>query len=113
MVAKPENLPTFEYTTAALGDLRFGSGSKSASGKVKVDTLSLDGRELRPSSRFWRSFFTRFGLNDSVFRYFEPNEVLERVAERNEDEVLRICIESRDDDEVLLGVTALDRPVLG
>lgn len=104
----------FAYATTTVDAFRLHAARRSDTGKVTVQALAVDGQELTPTPRFWRSFFTRFGLTENVFRYFEPNEVFERVASRNGDQSLRYCVETGDDGKngLLLGVTSLDRPVI-
>ena len=56
-------------------------------------TLLLDGEPVVTTPRFWWSLFTRCGLNDAVFRYFEPSEVFARVAQLDAGRSVRFAIE--------------------
>jgi hypothetical protein len=109
---------SFAYGTACVGDLRLRSSSRSPAGRLRVEELEIDGRPVKPTPRFWRSFFSRFGLSDNVFRYFEPDEVFERVwdklSDREEGARFRYCVEATDGDvpDTLLGVTSTGRPVI-
>jgi len=104
---------SFHYSQASVRDLHVLGVRKTKSSKVSVSSIEIRGDEAKPTPRFWRSFFTRFGIADNVFRYFEPSEVFERIAERLGDDSFRYCIEKGDDGNRLLAVTSLQRPVIG
>ncbi len=109
--------PQFDYGHASVSDLRVRKVQRTPSGKVKLRHLEIKGRPVTASSRFWRSFFTRFGIAENVFRYFSPDEVFERITAQKSDESFRYCIaktgpsESNNDGE-LLAVTNIKRPVI-
>lgn len=43
------------------------------------------------STRFWTSFFAKFGFSDSIFKYFEHQEVFDRICKLKPDTELRFC----------------------
>ena len=103
----------FDYGIASANDLSINSFERTKTGKAKLSRIEIDGREVRPSRRFWRSFFSRFGIAENVFRYFEPHEVFQRISERNRDDNFRYCV--HDDEQhvpTLLAVTSPSRPVI-
>lgn len=104
----------FDYGTAYVSDLQISKMERSKSGKVTLRELEMDGRKVEPTRRFWRSFFTRFGIADNVFRYFEPNEVFERISTRSKDDGFRFCVQQGNGNHTdrLLAVTNLNRPVI-
>jgi len=103
-----------EYGTTTVRELKVTGVRKSRASKVTVDKIEIDGQQMKPTKRFWRSFFNRFGISDNVFRYFDPSEVFERISERAEDDKFRYCIERPNDGgPELLAVSNLRRPVIG
>jgi hypothetical protein len=75
--------------------------------------LTLDGQKVVATSRFWRSLSVRCGLNESIFRYFEPDEVFTRISERSGARKLRFTIEHpHKGDPKLLGVTDEGAPII-
>ena len=56
--------------------------------------LVLDGEPIVTTQRFWWSLFMRCGLNEAVFRYFEPSELFERVSQRDAGRSIRFAIET-------------------
>lgn len=83
-------------------------------GGTKVRGVIIDGESITPSDRFWTSLYSRFGLNKSFFRFFDHQEVFQRVAEVDATGMIRVCIE-RDlntGDSQLLAATGLNRPVV-
>ena len=109
--------PTFTYGTAAVSDLIVHRIERTQSGRTTLKDLEIDGQRVVATRRFWRSFFTRFGIAENVFRYFSPAEVFQRISERNSDDRFRYCIahESNQRGAVshrLLAVSGLKRPVI-
>ena len=83
------------YGHASVRDFRITEVRRTPSNKVLVERLMVHGQQLRPTRRFWRSFFSRFGIADNVFRYFEPDEVFRRISERASDDQLRYTFQRR------------------
>lgn len=104
---------TISYGQTSLRDLAVVASSRSAAGKLNIRKMAVANEEVTPTPRFWRSFFVRFGVADTIFRYFEPAEVFERIAQRASDAPLRYCIE-RDErgGQRLLAVSNPLRPVI-
>jgi hypothetical protein len=104
---------TFDYGFAKVRDLQAVGERRRKAGKATVTSILVAGQKARPTRRFWRSFFMRFGISDSVFRYFEPEEVFQRISERAPDDQLRYCLE-RDAEGLtrLLGVSGPSRGVI-
>lgn len=109
--------PRFTYGFATVSDIQVRKVQRAAGGKVALRDLMIDGVPVRASRRFWRSFFTRFGIAENVFRYFSPDEVFTRIAEVNRDASFRFCIANRSDKDGvtrndLLAVTSPNKPVI-
>lgn len=103
----------FDYGFAKVRELSVASHKTELSGSQKgkfrtvVDSVTINGEELRPSKRFWTSIQCRFGFSANVFRYFDHKEVFDRISERAPDDKIRFCIE-RDPDKntnILLAAT--------
>lgn len=84
---------TFQYGLAKVSNLGIAKARQEKSGKMHVETLEVNGEPLTPSPRFWTSFFHRFGISDTVFRYFDHAEVFDRIAERGKSDTVRYCVE--------------------
>ncbi len=104
---------SFEYGLTEVKALKVCEAVRSGSGRLTVKRMEVDGLRVIPTSRFWKSFFIRFGISESVFRYFQPEEVFERISELASDDLLRYCVE-RDAGGAaqLLAVTNPNRPVI-
>lgn len=107
----------FEYRTFRVNELsvkpKIKEDSTDKASGHRVDRLQLDGESLQPTRRFWKSFAMRFGVAEQIFRYFEPEEVFERISERNINDRLRVCIQrDRDGEGDLLAVTNPQKPVI-
>ncbi|MEM6315221.1 MAG: hypothetical protein AAF743_14105, partial [Planctomycetota bacterium] len=59
--------------------------------------IAIDGETFDATGRFWSSLFHRFGLTGNVFRYFDYDEVFERVVDSSPDDRLRLCVERTPD----------------
>lgn len=80
---------------------------------VRFTALNFNGEDLKPTRRFWRSFFQRFRISENVFRYFEPTEVFTRISQRAANHRIRFCIErNADKPPRLLSATTPGRPMI-
>lgn len=103
---------TFEQKTCDVRDFKIRY-DRDETGNVRFRALAFDGEELKPTKRFWRSFFQRFRISDSVFRYFEPTEVFQRISQRADNHRIRFSIERRAEGQAqLLAVTTPGRPII-
>lgn len=87
---------SFTYGVTNVQDLIVTESRRAASGKLTVNRMQVDHQAVVPTPRFWTSFFHRYGVSESVFRYFQPVEVFNRIAERVSNDELRYCVEQRD-----------------
>ncbi len=110
-------MPRFTYGIASVDDLVVERMQREGNGKVKLRNLKINGQSVHATKRFWRSFFTRFGIAENVFRYFTPAEVFTRIAEVNGDTSFRFCIANHTDKDGrgksdLLAVTSPNRSAI-
>lgn len=104
---------SFEYGLTKVRDLQVASAKRSKSGRLTVGRMEVGGQLVAPTDRFWRSFFIRFGISDSVFRYFDPAEVFERISQQAPDDSLRFCVQHGGDGKSrLLAVSNPNRPMI-
>ena len=91
--------PRIEYGVTSVGDLRVEvePPGDARTRQPAVSRVFIDGEPLRPSPRFWTSFFMRFGIGKSVFNYFDHAEVFARLAERSPSDRLRFVVERNAD----------------
>ncbi len=100
-------LPAIEYRVASLRALKPVKVEEIPEPVQKADDASvarirrkapaqlmLDGEPIVTTQRFWWSLFMRCGLNEAVFRYFEPTELFERVSQRDAGRSIRFAIET-------------------
>ena len=104
---------TFDHGISRIRDFGIHSRRDAKTGKIEIQTIEVAGEQVVPSKRFWKSFFQRFGVSDSIFRYFEPTEVFQRISERAADDLVRYSIERCDEDEPrMLAVSSPNRPLI-
>lgn len=103
----------FHYGYTRVEDMRIAKTETSKTGRITVTQLEVAGEPVEPTQRFWKSFFTRFGVTDNVFRYFTPDEVFERISSRAQNDRLRYCVQ-RDNQggAKLLAVSNPKRPII-
>ncbi|TWU57998.1 DUF932 domain-containing protein [Rubripirellula reticaptiva] len=114
---KATDKPRFSYGIATVADLQVDRVQPTEAGKVSLKDLRIDGQPVVATRRFWRSFFSRFGIAENVFRYFTPAEVFNRIEEVNADTAFRFCIANHTDTDGrtkrdLLAVTSPKKPVI-
>lgn len=102
----------FDYGFARVCDLEVQT-EETRSDKSRVKAVVVNDEPLKPTPRFWKSFFMRFGISENVFRYFSHEEVLDRISQRTRKDQVRYCVE-RDGqgNGKLLAVSNPDRPVI-
>src|SRR5437016_3849209 len=83
----------FEYGVARIKDFTVTT-RKDQQGRSVVESLQLEGRAVRPSSRFWNSLHVRFGFTSNIFRYFSHAEVFERISQVAANDRVRWCLEA-------------------
>ena len=94
----------FEYGSARIKDLSVTT-TVDKHGKTEVSEVCLDGRSLKPTTRFWNSLHLRFGFTGNIFRYFTHKEVFDRISRVAANDSFRWCIENNDKADRLLAVT--------
>lgn len=107
----------FTYGTASVSDLRIRNVQRTETGRVKLQHVDINGITTFATRRFWRSFFTRYGIAENVFRYFSPAEVFDRISGQNAEDIFRYCVANHTDTDGrvgrrLLAVTSVKRPVI-
>lgn len=103
----------FEYGYARVSDFRVEAERDEKSGRVAVTGIQLNGETMRPTRRFWKSMFMRFGFSESVFRYFDHGEVFQRISEKAPNDTVRFCLERGGAKGTrLLSVSNPKRPVI-
>lgn len=106
-----ELLPMEEMTpeqrqTAQGSQYLFGGGKM-------IKSVIIDGQPLKPTSRFWNSLYSKYGLNRAFFKFFDHAEVFQRIAETETNSLIRVCIEkSPGGDSRLLAATGTNKPVI-
>jgi hypothetical protein len=92
-------------------DLREVEVTKSNSNVYHID---FEGGQATLSDRFWRSFFSKFGVSQSIFSLFDYKEVFDRAVDRREQASgLRYCLEKDDlGNSKMLGLSNLGDDLL-
>jgi hypothetical protein len=80
---------TFHYGLVRVSELGIESTLEQRSPKKPAIHLDVNGERLATSQRFWTSFFHRFGISETVFKYFDHDEVFGRIAERGKGDTVR------------------------
>jgi hypothetical protein len=102
------------YETHGLRSIEAEAHIHEKTGKRSVRNVKIDGRPVDTSERFWTSLFSRYGFGKTVFNYWDPTEVFERVTERRADDRIRFCIYNQPGmvRPSLLAVSNPEKPVM-
>jgi hypothetical protein len=104
---------TFHYGLVRVSELGIENTLEQRSSRKAAIQLDVHGERLATSQRFWTSFFHRFGISETVFKYFDHEEVFRRIAERGKGDTVRYCIERDGNGRgTLLAVSNPSRPVI-
>ena len=105
----------FRYKAVNLGDIKVVTEpSKVRAGRNEVKEVVVEDEKFKPSNRFWTSLHARFGLPSNIYKYFDHNEVFQRVNERDAHAAVRLTIEEGQKGRrgTLLGATNPMRPIV-
>ena len=107
------NISNVEYVKTNINDIKISHLGKE-NGRNSYD-VSFNDNKVKLSSRFWQSLGSRFGVNQNMFKYFQPEEVLQRVGQvHGTDAVVRMAIEKNKygQFEKILAVSSIDKQVV-
>lgn len=79
--------------------------------KATVASIDLDGREVFPTDRFWKSLQMRFRLRTTIFKYFTPDEVFDRITKMDKG-LVRYTIEETAGKPRLLAIINPNKPIV-
>jgi len=114
----------FEYKKVSLDKIQvvLRSDEEVKSEKLKgtglynsnsIDHILIDGEPVAPTSRFWNSLFSRFGIGNSFFSLFSHDEVFKRISERTHDNTIKVCVDKSDPNyPKLLSAVGDSKPVI-
>ncbi len=105
-----DTIPSLDYKVIPLGKLKVRQVHKSGD-RLDCEVRSGNDSWVHTSQRFWTSFFARFGVSDSVFKYFGHQEVFDRIVEKSPDVSLRMTIEDGMKPRAL-AVSNPDKPII-
>jgi hypothetical protein len=100
---------SIEYDVHSMRDIKAEISTDQKTGKKKIESVTIGGRPVRTSQRFWNSLYSKFGFSGSFFNYFSPAEVFERVADKRPDERLRITFQN-EPEAPMSSVLAVSNP---
>jgi hypothetical protein len=114
-----DNIPDLRYDVKPLNSVRVRmTASPTSEGKNKTLAdmtsrceLSIDGSKwMQSTGRFWGSMFSLFGISGNIFRFFDHQEVLDRICERRGSTDLRFCTDPAGQ---ALAVSSIKREPVG
>ena len=111
--------PTFETRNIGLSDLNFvpqtqpdpiGDKNTKYAFRGKVE---LGGESFQPSRRFWHSLALFLNVQEKMFLYFTPNELISRIVQKKNDPKFRLTIERAPrSGPKLLSLSQQSRPMI-
>ncbi len=112
----PGKMPRFDYRTVAINDLKVNTETDEK-GRRFVANVEVEGEPISDSSRFWTSLYAKYGINGTIFKYFDHAETFQRIASVEKSDRVRVCVERGEDEEgkpmaTLMGATAPQKPIV-
>jgi len=105
-------MPTIEYDLVQLNDIKMTT-RRTRNGKVVIDELEIKDRPTKYTDRFGTSLCAIYGFSPTIYQYFDPCELVQRITERRPDDSrVRIAEEVDGDHRVCLAVSRPTRPFL-
>ncbi len=112
-------IPSLKYDVRPLDSVKVRmTSSRTSAGKNKTLAdmtsrceVNVDGAGwLKSTPRFWGSLFSLFGISGNIFRFFDHQEVLNRICERRGSTDLRFCTDPAGQ---ALAVSSIKREPVG
>lgn len=101
----------FNYKVLPIKDISVVT--ERVKGKEFVRGLDVDGERLKVTPRFWNSLYSKYGFNQSIFKYFSHGEVFDRISDKSGNDRMRLCIDRTKEDEPLaLAVSSPTKPTI-
>lgn len=101
------------YGFANLKDVKVQPLADEKNMKKNRVVIELEGKPYHPTNRFWRSFFNRYHISESVFRYFSHEEVFQRISSKVRADDFRYCVEEHESGlSTLLAVSNPERTMI-
>lgn len=97
------------YGIASLNDFEVNT-TPGKKGRAVVSSISLKGREVVPTKRFWTSMRRKFKINKAFERYFPYGEIFDRITKVTSNDKVRYCIEETGTKPKLLAITSTNQP---
>ena len=88
-------VPQIDYEAMNISDVKMGI-ENGVKGKKLIE-FSLGGEKMHYTPRFGLSLGSMFGFSENIYKFFDPSEVVERIAERGLGETIRVAIQKNDD----------------
>ncbi len=101
------DIPELQYKILPLAKVQVRSTSEEQRLRAQV---KVSGKWYNTTTRFWTSFFAKFGFSDSIFKYFEHQEVFDRIVKVKPDTELRFCVEN--DGNHALAISNPNKPII-
>ena len=102
----------FDYEVVSIKDLAVIDNKEAHKNNRLNLPISVGGRDLKSTPRFWNSLYSRYGFNGQFNKYFSHEEIFSRIHAVEKNDKIRLCVEySGADEPRLLAVSNPTKPV--
>ena len=106
-------IPHIDYTTLDLRSIKIETEIPTGNKRPRIKTIDIDGEKLKYSSRFGSSLASIYGFSDSIFKYFDHKEVLDRLVERTSKDKINVAIQlNKSGQRTILAASQLTRDMI-
>jgi hypothetical protein len=99
-------VPKIDYRVIDLRSVSLEMGREKPNAKRKIISANIDGQVVNPTDRFTGSLSSLYGFSENIFKYFDPDEVIERIIDRGAGDKIRVSIqENVDGSHTVLGAS--------
>ncbi len=98
------SLPSIDYQIQPMTRISIRRTENDQNHLIDKCQVKVDGKWFDTTGRFWNSFFSYFGFSESMFRYFQHQEVFDRICTTRPDTELRFSLDT--DSKRLLAVSS-------
>jgi len=102
------DVETFHASLADVTPIWTTKIRSDGSRKSVIQAVEVGGKQYKTSSRFFRSICSRFHFGASIFNYFEPDEVFDRICDVQGDTFLNMTTNN----DTALAVAGINKPIV-
>lgn len=112
-MVKTTEIPKIDYNLIDLRSIKMEMSPPKINTKPKVENMTIDGRSVEFTNRFGNSLCSLYGFSPTIFKFFAPEEVIDRIIRHTSyGNNVRVAFETADEKTKVLAVSRPTKPYI-